>query len=514
MFCGLVKRHESLKKYIKTVIDQLPKYIVNYPPGERKLLKEFLTILAYYEEADFNREELGNKFESYRQEIISHKNFVILPFFWFIETYFRNAHVSLSVSKFHSVIFYEYVVKHLRGAPQIEGVFKLIQGGVSLSNLKWEELQYECNKLTTPLTSGQLKIINAVYSCNEELGVRTLDSKRLRTEIVSKTDQPNSTKDLHRFFKLINGQWSIRFFSPAFGLDRYFFHFQVKENKTLSDVIDFQDPANTVIGLSDVYYTRDSVNSYYGTFYLPSKHYKRIKNYLKQYEKSNYLRVKAFSRINEIYNSVSFTYYQANNGWEDLSPAKITRLTKGLFSQKAKENQLNENSLYISTRFNNIWNFTSHPLPLDLINLYCKLPQQFFFINLPFDSFNNQASFTLSRTEIGLLKQLTYNKVANITFIPWRLVYEFSLDLYIIILPKISQSQLKRFLILLPFSDIYITETSIIIWTRLTQNFAQWIQEQPNWTIKDVILANYPLDLSFEWFDEETLQWNLPNILT
>jgi len=172
---GLVKRHESLKKYIKTILDQLPQYIDAYHPEEQEILNEFLSILSHYEEADYKREELGNKLDSYRKETISRDKFLILPFYWFLETYLRNAFVSLSVSKFHSASFYEYVVKHLRGSHQTKGVFKLIQTRIGLSSLKWEELQYECNKLITPLTNDQLQILDIVYSCIKELGVQSLD---------------------------------------------------------------------------------------------------------------------------------------------------------------------------------------------------------------------------------------------------------------------------------------------------------------------------------------------------
>jgi len=513
VLCGLVKRHESLKKYLKTILDQLPQYIETYPPEEKKMLREFLSVLSHYGEADFKREELGNKLDSYRQKIISQDNFVILPFYWFVETYFRNAYVSLSVSKFHSESFYEYVVKHLRGNFQTKGAFKLIQTKTSLSNLKWEELQYECNKLTTPLTKDQLRIIDTVYSCIKELGVQSLDSKRLRTEIVKKTNQPSSTKDLHRFFKLIDGQWAIEFFSSAFGLDRYFFHLQMEENEPLGKIIDFSDPINTVLGLSDVHYVRDSKKIYYGTIYVPSRHMKGIKSFLAKHVSTGSLKLKEFSKIKNIYSSNSLTLYQEDKGWVEARSSKIKRLTQLLFSPKTKNKQMNKTSLQMSPGFNNDWNLKIHPLHLDIIKLYCKIPQYFSFINLPFDSTLKKLNQNLSVKENGLLKQLIYNRVANISFTPWRLVYDFSLDLYVIILPRIPLIRVKHFLDFLPFSEMYITEASIIIWARLTKKLASWIEQQLKWDVKAVLRANYPLALNIEWFDEETLQWKTPNVL-
>ena len=514
MNCGLVKRHESLKKYIKTVIDQLPQYITKYPPEERKLLMEFLTILAHYKEADFKREKLGNKFELYRQEIISRKNFVILPFSWFIETYFRNARVSLSVSKFHSATFYEYVVKHLRGAPQVEGVFKLIQSGVSLSNLKWEELQYECNKLTTPLTSNQLQILNGVYSCINKVGVQTLDSKRLRIEVSEKSNQPMSASELTRFFTLLEGRWFLHFFPPAFGLTRLSFRIQFNEPNDLKDIVNFQDPANTVLCVSDVHAVRYSKRSYIGTFLIPMRSIDRFKVYIQDLEEQGVLVIGNLSQIETSFRSTSLDIYKAGIGWNKYGKTKLNLIKTKLLSERPKETNLTDTiSLYIPPSFNSTWNYKQHPLPEKIIELYCKIPEAYSFTELPFRPLENGNTKSLSRDEIGLLKQLYYNKVINIGFIPWRMIYEFSLDRYCIEISKKPLFQLKQFLFLLPYSYTYLTQDKIYIWAFLNSHLMNWIKKDLKWDIYPVLWTHQIQDLSFKWFNKETLQWKIPKIL-
>ena len=45
---------EMHKKMIRTVINQLPQYIQQYSPANQVLLTEFITILGYFEEAEYN----------------------------------------------------------------------------------------------------------------------------------------------------------------------------------------------------------------------------------------------------------------------------------------------------------------------------------------------------------------------------------------------------------------------------------------------------------------------------
>ena len=135
------------------------------------------------------------------------------------------------------------------------------------------------------------------------------------------------------------------------------------------------------------------------------------------------------------------------------------------------------------------------------------------FSNLPLRLSDNQNSYSLTRAEIGLLKQLYYNQVVQIGFMPVRLVYEFSLDLYCVILPKIPLFQLKCFLDLIPYSEIYFTEKSIYVWARLTPKLVQWIESDLNWPVIPIRRIMYPQILKSNYYDPLKLQWRTPYIL-
>lgn len=193
----------------------------------------------------------------------------------------------LNVSKFHVNLFNEYLVKHLRGSSDTPGVYGLISENIPLSNLAWEQLQYESNKLLVPLTENQLHIMNAVYSFIEETGVYALDPHKFRAAIVNRVSFPKNLKpsdELNRFLTRMDGRWSLHFSTSAFGFDRLVFHFQLRESALLEDLIEFQNPKNTVLSVSDVYIVKNLLNTYLGTLLVPTQEIGRLENYLQHCE--------------------------------------------------------------------------------------------------------------------------------------------------------------------------------------------------------------------------------------
>ena len=506
---------ESFKRFIKTIMEQLPAHIEEYPPPDQLLLSEYLSVLQHYEEADYQRNKLSKRFEEYNNSILGTDQYLHTTFLWFTYNYISNANLLLNISKFHANLFYEYMVKHLRGSSVTPGVYGLIRENIPLSNLAWEQLQYESNKLLIPLTKDQLQILKTVYSFNTEAGIYALDPRKLRSVIVKQVKFPKNLKptdELNRFFTRMDGRWSFRFFSPALGLDRLFFHFQLQESTSLEDIIDFHNPANTVLCVSDIFSARDSPNTYIGNSLVPIQEIEQLESHLQHCENQGKLILKELIRITTTRTSASLNHYRANSGWFELSPTKMRRLTSLLKSKHPKKRLVKNSSLFVSPSFNGHWYYDQHPLPTEIIKLYSKIPDEYTYQYLPLRS-NAQDSTALSRTEIGLLKQLIYNKVVYIGFVPWRLVYEFSLDLYYIILPKIPLFQLKRFLNLLPYSEIHYTENSIYVLTQLTPKLVRWIENDLNWTVISIILTHYRHNLEFNWYDSGKLQWKTPNIL-
>ena len=505
---------ESFKRFIRTIVDLIPPHIEKYAPSDQLLLREFLSVLQHYDEADYQRKKLSQRFREYIDRHFGTNQYLQTTFLWFTVAYFTNANMLLNISTFHANAYYEYLVRHLRGNSTISGVFRLIKENVSLTDLAWEELQYESVKLIVPLTNSQLQIISTVYSAVMKEGVHALDSRKLKALIIDQVEFPKRVKlneEFTRFFNLINGQWLYRFFAPAFGVDWVILQIQLQESTFLEDIIDFQAPTNTVISISDVYLNRNLPNNYIGVLRVPTQDFEQLKGYLQKCEHQEKIFLKDLEKITSRSFSSSLTHYRINTGWFEPSPTRIRKLTQLLQAQNPKEKQKEYSSLSISPPFNSDWHFSYHPLPLEIIKLFCKLAHETYsYQNLPL---TNQKLSSLTQSNVGLLKQLYYNQVLQIRFVPWQLMDEFSLDLYCIVLPKTPGFQLEHFLNLLPYSDLYFAEESIYIWGRLTPKLVQWIEKDLQWAVIPVLREKSPLNLIFNHFDQKKLQWKTPQFL-
>ena len=506
---------ESFKRFIKTILEQVSTHIEGYKPSDQALLTEFFSILQHYEEADHNRDKLSARLEQYTEKISKTPALVEKSFLWFTYIYIENADLLLNISGFHANQFYNYVVKHLRGSIDTPGVYNLIQQQVPLTDLAWEQLQYESNKLIYPLSEHQLQIIQALYSFINKRGIDTLNPQRIREAIISQVPFPPNVRPaimLSRFFKFINGSWYLRFHSPAFGLERLAFHFELKNGRSLNDIINFHDPDSTVLGLSAVYYDRNNPKTYMGTLVIPTEAINQLTTYLHQRVAEGALNLIDLTKINSIHRNVSFENYEVGTGWLQLNKTKLRRLTSYL---KAKHPQKTTNppSLSFTTPgYNTDWIFKDHRLPSQIIQLYCRFSKEFTYSALPIQRADTENAFTLSQAEIGLLKQLLYNQVVHIGFVPYRLVYEFALDAYWIKIPQIKETQLKTFLNTLPYCEYYRTDSSILVWTRLTPQLRQWIKENFIWEIYQILPPHAPEGLKEEWFDDNNLTWIPPKL--
>ncbi|MFX1514757.1 MAG: hypothetical protein ACFFC6_00465 [Promethearchaeota archaeon] len=500
---------ESFKRFLKTILNQLPAHVEQYIAQDQELLNDFLSVLQHHEEAEFQRKKLSKRFERYIKSISGTDQYLQTPFLWFSFTYFSNARLLLSVSRFHANLFYEYLVKHLRGNNGNPGVYRLVCENTPLSDLTWEQLQHESNKLIVPLTEDQLQILNTVYSFTKEAGIYSLDPQKLREAIVKQVSFPRNQKpfdELKRFFTRVNGRWALHFFSHVFGLDRLNIQIELQESTSLEEIIDFNDTENTVLTISDVFEVRGQAENYIMTLYVPIQAVDCLERYFLNREKERSLILKDMSRVITTNISASLNQYKANVGWIEPTQTQIQRITRILRSTRPPNSKL-----FYHPPFNNHWDFKQHPLPVEIIKLYSNIPLDYSYSNLPLN--NHQDLTHLTRKEIGLLKQLYYNRVVYTGFVPWRLVYEFSLDLYGINLPKIPFIQLQQFLILIPFSQIYFTEKLIHIRARVTPKLVRWIERDLEWTIFPIIRKQYRLDLEFNWFDSELLQWRTPGII-
>ncbi len=503
---------ESFKRFLNTILGRITPHIEGYSPPDQVLLTDFLSVLQHHEEADYKRSKLSQRLVEYINRVSETTEYLGKAFLWFTYNYIWNADLILNVSEFHADHFYEYLVKHLRGSSGTPGVYNLIQQKIPLTNLAWEQLQYESNKLLYPLSEYQLQILIALYLFING-GIDALNPRKIREAIISQVPfQPNvkPTTELSRFFKFIDGSWYLRFHNPVFGLERLAFHYELNEGRSLNEIFNFLDPGSTVLGLSAVYYDRNNPNTHIGTLVVPTETINQLTAYLHRREAERALNLIDLTKINSIHRNVSFENYKVGTGWVQLSKTKTRQLTNQIKVKHPRKKKKPPSLSFTTPDYNTDWNFRDHPLPSQIIQLYCKFSREFSFTSLPIQT-GTQSTFTLSRSEIGLLKQLFYNKVVHIGFVPYRLVYEFALDSYWIKIPQIPQIQLKTFLNTLPYCEYYITDSSILVWTRLNPQLREWIKNDLLWEIYQILPTHPPQGLKYKWFDENNLMWIPPD---
>ncbi len=501
---------ETWKRFLATILDQIPNYIGKYSLEDQIYLNEFHSILQGYNVDTITaRKRLIERFKKYIKKYEHSENYLRLPFLWFSRSYISNANLLLNIEGFYAATFYSYLVHHLRGNSSIKGVFQLIRTNTPLTDLSWEKLQYESFKLHIPLTSNQLTILDTVYSTISDFGIQALNPTRIKRSLTNYI----SSRELMPFLKRIDARWLLLFYSPAFGLTRLFFHFQLNKSIQLTEIIDFQNPINTVLGLSDVYSDREIPNSYFGMLVVPSEDLNQLFAYFKHCVGQKKLNLYELSESTTFCSSTSLAMYRAEEGWGNLSQTDEKRLIRQLKTSRPRKRRIEPPSLYLSPPFNSNWHFSHHPQPGQIINLYCKLKREFSFEELPMKRTENFPS-NLNEYEIGLLKELTQKGVVTINFLPFRLWNDYSVDQYWLKLPKeMPFKQISRLLFLFPYAELFFTKNNTHIRVSSTFERMHWIKENLEWFTTPIIPQHPRKEIMLEWFDPELLQWKTPIIL-
>ncbi len=498
---------------MKTILSQIPVYIVNYPPSDQIILNEFISILQNYEvDTRETRKQLFELFEGFQSKYRTSEELLTKPFLWFVESYFTNASKLLSVASFHADYFYEYLVKQLRGYPDTKGVFQLIREGTQLTDLKWEQLQYACNRLSVPLKSEELHALETIHALSLETGINALDQRYIRTNIFNRVKSSSLLKKIENLFLRLDSRWLLRFYPPAFDLELLFFQFQLNESTSLREIIDFHNPTNTTLCNSSVYWIRGFHNMYCGILVVPAKFVDALQRYFQKCHSQAQLVLQELTKIDTSRISASLLLYQATKGWRTPTLTDWRRLVPMLKTKYPRKMRMKLTSYYLTPAFNE--HKFNRQETSRLIHLFCKIPRDFSFKELPLGSNNNQKQIKQSKTEIKLLEELYLQKIVQISFLCRGLVYEFSLDNYWIKVPKMPLDQLSRLLAWIPFSRLYLAENNIFIWTYLTPEFAQWLSTDLEWAVMPIIRNHNPLSFNLDWYAQEAQQWKIPLVLT
>ncbi len=502
----MVSRRDNLKRYIKLISKQLPMYFNLYSEEDQKFLEMFVEPLKYCEEADYKRKELAQRFRNARNYFISHKNYLQYPFFWFVESYFENVEVSLRISTFHADTFYDYLLPILRGtAGEEDGVFQLLKNAIPLSDLRWEVLQYKSSKLHIPLKPYELEIIKTVYRQLRSEPLQILKPRRIRSIILNQHDIPRLSSSLPKLFDWLRIRTTVWPQYSAFGIQSFYFYFQINPKNTINDIINFQLKTNGIITTSSVYTIRWANNEYLGVLYLPEGTEKQITQYLGDIKLKGVLLDFILTPIVENRWCYSLSQYQTESGWQELnrsswkSRVHLMRLTT--LPRRRTKIELE----YLTPLKEREWNYRELDDPLESINLICK-KNIFMYADLLTDIYSSK--------ELKLLKTLIENHSLFIDFFPYRLGAEYSLDLYMMEAPKISFYQLKRLLVLLPSARIADSSNKNYIFAYLTPTMVEQIREDLEWPLYSLLPTHTSAKRTRDMFDADLLKWYQPNILT
>ncbi|MHA2247614.1 MAG: hypothetical protein ACXADY_21880 [Candidatus Hodarchaeales archaeon] len=510
----MARRSEILRRFIRTVIEQLPAYIAKYPSEDQSFLNNVFAILqACEDKADNARALLSKQLEEYCQKQKSTDAYLDLSFLWFSVDYFGIANLELNVARFHAVSFYEHLVQSLRGTHDIAGFFKLVRDKTPLDHQAWEDLQLFCSNLRIPLTNEELQVIETVYSLITKFGFNILNQRRINKAIKESMNSSGIKRNFSKLFILLDSYWYPWFYYPAFGLNCLFFQFQLNDSIQLTDIIDFQNTSNTVLVNSDVYQVRGFQNTYTGKLMLPSPLINKFQRYLQNCKHEGKLILQEFAKINDSRVSASLSLYQAEKGWRKITKSAWRRKSRSLKTTRPRKRHTKNSTLYISSPFNPNWHFRKNPNPLQVIKVFCESLGYYSFDQLPFSSTDEQTSQRFSKFKMSFLKELYRREVVRIGFFSQRLNSEFSPDQYWIITPVINFEKLTRLLEWPPLTKFYFSEKNIYIWAHLPQELARWLSQDLGWTVLPIQLNHYPLPLDFSCFDSKALEWKTPFIL-
>ena len=503
---------EKHKKMIQTVINQLPKYFQQYPEENRKLLNEFHELLSCFDEAELNREGLKKRFNNYTSRLLGTDNYIQTPFLWFSITFFQKASQTLELTDFQGQSFYKYFAKQLRVWNAQPGVFELIRKITPLNDLAWEHLQYRSIQMTVPLSIEQYNTIKKMYALVKGNAIDTLNPTFVRSQLVGRFSKDfKTTKELTSLFTLLESVWRIDYHSPAFGIERLFYHIQSNQ-KSIEEIIGYHNSNNTLLNISDIFKVKNKSMDYIGVLYVPSDDIILLEKYLQSCERKGLLNLKILSNISSIRRSISLDFYKADVGWLNVEKPYLNQITSHLRNNKLNST-LDENFDYLSPITNQEWHFNLHKMPEEIIKLYCELPSLYTFSDLLTKSKRrNSLSVNLIKRK-GLLRQLLYNNVVSIYWIPRQLVYEYSLTYYYVVIPKTEIEQILSLLSIFPYSILNLSKEHIFVWAHLAPEIAKWINERLKWDLYEVRRYISPWKAEYSWFDEDQVKWVTPKIL-
>lgn len=511
----VVRTEETYKRLIQTVIDKTPSYIDKYSSNDRILLNEFIDVLRYFNEADFARNNLLTRFEEYRTKARGHPKLLRLPFLWFTHDYITMALRLLSISDFHSLHFYSYLDKQLRGSSAKIGVFPFIKNKILLTDQNWEVLQIQCNKLRFALTDDQLQNLKDVHFLLSREGIYSLNQKAIINSVKQYFNKSRLFREISNFFTLLDARWFIRAHFPGYGLSQFFFQIELKNSVNLNKVVSLSENENTVLRISNVYQNKFQQNSYLGLLVVPVSAKEKLKQYFNNCEQEGLIVQQNLEEITNSRSSASFLNYTPKQGWVNIRSLRWKHIAIQLQREELQENR-NEiiHDFFVTPPFNSDWSYKQHKKPSEVIAFLCRCPYEVVFKQLPWNIKKDQSSLVFSQKDKAFLKQLHKHQILHTGLISNTLFNEFSLTPYWIKAPLIDFQLLKIFLAEMTYCQVFVSKNNYYIWTQLPKTHVERISNDLKWKVIPSIEVIPTKSLHFTWYDIDKKDWITPQFLS
>jgi len=499
-----------LRQNINIILHLLPEIVRKYPKEDQELIIDFLDVIRYFEEVDYNRDLLIERFSECSHKARSNNRYLDTPFLGFTVIIAENALYNLSIARFQSQEFYSSLLQQLRL------LFHLLKVKEPLVSIKFEEALQKIKMLHSPLTFDEFRLLNQTYSILKSGGIKILNSNYIRKEISNNEPllrRSTTKKEITRLFKLVEGRWWIHFHSPAFGLSRVVFEFKRKKSVPLTEIIDLNDQKNTTLCNSDFFKPCGSDTEYIGIFLVPNKDLNLLNIYFQQCEEKGMIISKELTTIHSRRRSTSLKYYKDGTGWNSQPRSKEKLLEKLIRSSDPNERMREEILLNYTPPESPSWYYSDQPNAKQIIELYCRSPTEFSYMNLPFNIQTESNPGKFSWNDIELLNRFYEEKVINIGFIPWRIIDDYSTNMYFVKASNLPLSKIEQFLNVIPYAEVYFSSKDLFLWTVLKPKKVKWIKNSLRFTIIPIKRIHVIKDLDFQWFDMKTLQWFTPKLL-
>ena len=508
-------RRETWNRFLSTILSQIPPLISQYPSNEQEILSLFLHLLSQNEVDTFKqREKFLDSIEKLINEYHTSDRYIETPFLWFSVTFLLNAQRLLIEASFHADLFIQYLVKVLRGDEEEQGVYQLLRQNVSVSNIKWEKLQYYCNtNLIDPLSEEQLEIIKVLYSLVNKMPLQGMNQYYITKEIAEKVTINKKFRGLHHLFSRLDARWGAWMFPPVFELSLVMFMIKTHTSSDNFDLNTFKLDCNFVMGMSNVYKIPKKENTFSGFIYVPKRLLNALLDYFNEKENEKQIEIIYLEPVKSVQAGTSLALYLQGIGWENkIIPKKFLNSVERRGRYRAEPHLTKLSSVTPKMRLGK-FTYNNLDFPEQAIKLYIKIYSAISFANLPIGLKGDFQTSAITQSDLALLSKFFAKKIAGPTFQVRNILSEFSLDLYWIEIPKNSSSTSLTFLHWLPISSVLNTKSTSILISQLTPNIFNWVKKKLGWNVFAIQPYFRSKVMVDNFYNYQDLQWMTPQLL-